>query len=82
MLEDFFVVPIMDLDANWMMRGFTVEEYAREYCEEVLDIPSEYIDVATLSEEGLELALFDVEEIVEEDWYIQLKRVSKYVCAS
>ncbi len=80
-MENFFVVPIFELDTNWMMRGFSSEEYALEYCAEVLGVPHEYIEEAMLSEEGLEVMLLDLGE-VEEDWYIQLKRLSKYANAS
>ena len=81
-MEDFFVVPIWELDTNWMMRGFSSEEYALEYCAEVLGVPHEYIEEAILSEDGLEVILLDAAEVEKEDWYIQLKRLSKYANAS
>ncbi len=81
-MEDFFVIPIVDMDPNWSLRGFHHDFYALEYCEEVLDIPSDHLDDANLSEKGLEINLIDFEDMIEEDWYIQLRRISKYVHTS
>jgi len=80
-MEDFFVIPIVDIDPSWSLRGFHHDFYASEYCEEVLDIPSDYLEEANLSEEGLEISLINDENIIEEDWYIQLRCISKYIQA-
>jgi hypothetical protein len=77
-MEDYFIIPIMDLDPDWSLRGFDHNDYAKDYCEEVLDVPCEYIATTTLCEDGLEIHLHDFENACNEDWYIQLTRMSKY----
>ncbi len=76
MMKAFFTVPIMDLDPSWSLRAFHHDIYALEYCKLVLGIPSDYIEDANLCENKLEVNLIDSKEIIEEEWYIQLRRVS------
>ena len=77
-MEDFFIIPIKDIDSNWMMHGFECDFYALEYCERVLDIPMKHIQEAFLNDKGLEIHLFDIDEAVDEDWYIQLVYLSMH----
>ena len=81
-MEDFFFIPITKIETNWITRGFGYSFYDLEYCEEVLDIPIEYISEVAFLEDGLEIGLIDTKEIQDEDWYIQLKHLSKYEYAS
>ena len=78
-MEEFFVVPIVEIDPSWSLRGFRHDYYASEYCRLVLGIPSDHLENASLSENSLEIDLTDSKEIIEEEWYIQLKRISTYV---
>ena len=77
MMKEFFVVPIIDIDPSWSIRGFHHDYYASEYCRLVLGIPSDYLEDANLSENSLEINLTDSEEIIEEEWCIQLGCISK-----
>jgi len=77
-----YLVPIMELDPNWMMRGYPHEFYALEYSKQTLNIPLKYIQDAFLCEQGLKINLNDLENIAEEEWYMKLIRLSKYKSAS
>ncbi|MEA1953086.1 MAG: hypothetical protein U9O24_01665 [Campylobacterota bacterium] len=77
-MEEFLVVPIVEIDPSWSLRGFPHNYYASEYCRVVLGIPLDYLEDAHLSDDRLEINLIDSEEITEEEWYIQLRRISKY----
>ncbi|MEN8304369.1 MAG: hypothetical protein ABFQ64_09880 [Campylobacterota bacterium] len=81
-MKKFLVVPIVEIDPSWSLRGFPHDYYASEYCRVVLGIPLDYLEDANLSDDSLEINLIDSEEIIEEDWYIHLKRISKYVDTS
>ena len=76
--EDFFIIPITEIDVAWSEGGFSYDFHAEEYCEEMLDIPAEHLEETLLSEEGLEIKLVNFDEIGDEDWFIQLRRLSKY----
>jgi len=79
-MEVFFVIPIVDIDPNWMMRGYESSLYALEYSEFVLHVPPEYIKDTSLSESGIEISLVaDIADIVDEDWYVKLVSLSHYV---
>jgi len=85
MLEDFFIIPLAKIDDNWLVNDLNYEFFALEYCEEVLDIPLQYIDDVDYSEDGLEIGLKNIAnklELASEDWYIQLRRLSSYARAS
>jgi hypothetical protein len=85
MLEDFFIIPLAKIDDNWLVHDLNYEFFALEYCEEVLDIPLQYIDDVDYSEDGLEIGLKNIAnklELASEDWYIQLRRLSSYARAS
>jgi len=85
MLEDFFIIPLAKIDDNWLVNDLNYEFFALEYCEEILDIPLQYIDEVDYSEDGLEIGLKNIEnksELASEDWYIQLRRLSSYARAS
>jgi len=73
-MEEFFVIGRRKLDKSWNLKDLYEPNNAFDYCEQVLDIPEEYIMDAEMSSEGLEITLVDIED--DEDWYIQLKRVS------
>jgi len=81
-MEEMFLIPIMDFDPSWMMKGYESSLYALEYCEYTLDIPPEYILDSFLGEEGLEVTLSVDEEMIREDWYLNLKRLACYERAS
>ena len=76
-MEEFFVVPIAEIDPSWSLRGFHHDYYASEYCKVVLGIPPDYLEDANWSENSLEINLTDSEETIEEEWYIQLRRISE-----
>lgn len=85
MLEDFFIIPQSKIAENWRPIDLSYEFFDLEYCEEVLEIPLNYIDEAIYKEEGLEVSLKNIEEnrmLIGEDWYIQLHRLSSYARAS
>ena len=83
MLEDFFIIPQRLIDDNWKPIDLSYEFFALEYCEEILDIPLIYIDESSYNDNGLEISLKNLNnEIGEEDWYIQLRRLSSYARAS
>ena len=72
-MEEFFVIGRRKLDKSWNLKDLYEPNNAFDYCEQILDIPEEYILDAEMSSDGLEITLSDVSE--EEDWYMQLKRV-------
>ena len=78
----YYLVPIMELDSNWMMRGYPHEFYALEYSKQILNIPLKYIEDAYLCEQGLKINLNDFENILEEEWYTRLICLSKYKSTS
>ena len=81
-MEEMFLVPIMDFDPSWMMKGYESSLYALEYCEYSLDIPRECILEAFLGEGGLEVTVALDSEMLREDWYLNLKRLAGYEQAS
>jgi hypothetical protein len=81
-MEEMLLIPIMDFDPNWMMKGYESSLYALEYCEHILQIPPDYILDSYLGEEGIELSLLIDENILTEDWYLQVKRLAMYEDAS
>jgi hypothetical protein len=78
-MEEFFIISIRNIDSSWSLGDLRDDYHAIEYCEQVLDIPEEYIMDASLGADGLEVSLCDLDEdslYYDDDWYIQLKRVS------
>ena len=78
-MEEFFIISVRNIDSDWSLGDLREEYHAIEYCEQVLDIPEEYIMDAMLTDEGLEVSLCDLDEeslFYDDDWYIQLKRIS------
>lgn len=78
-MEEFFIISTRRIDSDWSLIDLRDEYNAIEYCEQVLDIPEEYIMDAALTGEGLEVSLCDLDEdslYYDDDWYIQLKRVA------
>ena len=73
-MEEFFVITRRKLDKSWNLKDLYEPNNAYDYCEQMLDIPEEYIIEAEMGSEGLEITVVDANE--EEDWYMQLKRVS------
>jgi len=73
-MEEFFVVRNRKLDKSWNIRDLYEENNAFDYCEQILDIPEEYIVDAIMGSEGLEITLIDADD--DEDWYMQLTRVA------
>jgi len=82
-MEDFFIIPKKKIDPAWNPPDMSLEFFVLEYCEEVLDIPLHLIAYASYTNEGIEIALCNLEEnIIGEDWYINLFRLSNYAKAS
>ena len=82
-MEDFFIIPNRNIDNAWNPPDRSLELFVLEYCEEVLTIPLYLIEDARCTREGMEIELRGLEDcMVEEDWYINLFRVSNYVRAS
>jgi hypothetical protein len=73
-MEEFFIIGRRKLDKSWNLKDLYEPNNAFDYCEQILDIPEEYIMDAEMSSEGLEITLVDIDN--EEDWYMQLKRVA------
>ena len=73
-MEEFFVIGRRKLDKSWSLKDLQEPNNAFDYCEQILDIPEEYLIDAEMSSEGLEVTIVDADE--DEDWYVQLKRVS------
>lgn len=72
-----FLIPIMELDSAWCLRGYSHVCYAKEYCNGVLKIPLNYIKESRLCNAGIEVELKDIEKTAQEDWYIALMTLSK-----
>jgi len=80
-MEEFFIISRRNIDTDWSLSELRDEYYAIEYCEQVLDIPEEYITNALLGDNGLEITLssVDMDELeYDDDWYMQLKRISNH----
>ena len=73
-MEELFIIGRRKLDKSWNLHDLYEPNNAFDYCEQILDIPEEYIMDAEMSSEGLEITLADIND--EEDWYMQLKRIS------
>jgi hypothetical protein len=78
-MEEFFIISRRNIDSSWGLDSLRDNFYAIEYCEQVLDIPEEYIGDVMLTGEGLEISLYDVDIDsldYDDDWYMQLKRIA------
>ena len=73
-MEEFFVIRKTKLDKTWNLSDLHLPNNAIDYCEQILDIPEEYIVEASMGEEGLEVTIVDADN--SEDWYTQLSRVA------
>ena len=74
-MEEFFVIRRRKLDKSWNLSDLMINpNNALDYCEQVLDIPEEYLVEATMGSAGLEITVIDADE--DEDWYMQLQRVA------
>lgn len=71
------LIPIIELDASWCLRGFSHTQYAQEYCVKILKIPIECIAKSQLSRHGLKVEIDEVEKISTEPWYIRLLSLEK-----
>ena len=82
-MEDFFIISEKNIDNAWNPPDRSLEFFVLEYCEEILAIPLYLVDDARCTKEGMEIELKGVEPwMAEEDWYINLFRVSNYARAS
>jgi hypothetical protein len=82
-MEDFFSIPNRNIESAWNPPDRSLELFVLEYCEEVLTIPLYLIEDARCTGEGMEIELRGLESwMADEDWYINLFRVSTYVRAS
>ena len=78
-MEEFFIISRQNIDSSWNLTDLRDDYNALEYCEQILDIPEELIEYVTLSSEGLEIVLCDLSSDdldYDEDWYLQLRRIS------
>lgn len=78
-MEEFFIISSRKIDSDWSLSDLRDSYHAMDYCEEVLDIPEEFLMDAVLTGEGLEITLCDLSEEeleIDNDWYMQLRRIS------
>lgn len=77
-MEEFFIIPRQNIDSSWSLNDLRDNYNALEYCEQILDIPEELVEYATLGSDGLEIALLELDDMLDydEDWYLQLRRIS------
>ena len=82
-MEDFFIIPEHKIENAWNPPDRSLELFVLDYCEEVLGLPLFLVADASCSEEGIEIALCNLEDwMIGEDWYINLFRLSYYARAS
>ena len=82
-MEDYFLIPKEKIESRYKTDNLCFEFYALEYCEEVLEIPLINIEESYYQNGGLLVALKNLENYhFEEEWYLQLGRMSKYARAS
>lgn len=82
-MEDYFLIPKERIESHYKTDNLDFEFYALEYCEDVLEIPLIYIEETYYQSGGLLVVLKNMDvSLVEEDWYIQLGRLSQYARAS
>ena len=82
-MEDYFLIPKRHIEQHYKTDNLCFEFYALEYCEEALDIPLIHIEESYYQDGGLLVVLKNLEySHADEDWYIQLGRMSKYARAS
>ncbi len=79
-MEEFFIISRQNIDSSWSLSDLRDDYNALEYCEQILDIPEELIEYATLGSDGLEISLLELDDSLDydEDWYLQLRRISNY----
>jgi len=79
-MEEFFIISRHNIDSSWSLSDLRDDYNALEYCEQILDIPEELVEYATLGSEGLEIALLELNDALDydEDWYLQLRRISNH----
>lgn len=76
-MEDFFMIPQTKIESAWNPPDKSLELFILDYCEEVLNIPLFFIENASYSYHGIEIELCKLEDwIAEEDWYVNLFRLS------
>lgn len=77
------MIPNCNIDSGWNPVDKSLELFVLEYCEEVLNIPLYVVANAHYTKEGLEIDLYQLQdEMVREDWYVNLCRISNYAKAS
>jgi hypothetical protein len=84
-MEDFFIISRVNIDTTWNINDLHDDYNAMEYADQILDIPEEHIEHITFSSEGLEITLTDIDSEdmrYDNDWYLQLRRISNYAIAS
>ena len=70
---------IGNFEEGWGMESADCEEQLFEYCLEVLFIPDNKIEELNMIGNELEVILKDLEiEDVNDDWYVNLLKSSKY----
>lgn len=78
MMQNVFLIPMSKIDDDWNLPIIDYDFCPFEYCEEILDIPEESIYDAHLTAHGIELCLMNINEVIHEDWCIQLERIAKH----
>ena len=71
------LIPIMEIDSAWCLRGFSHTQYTQEYCVKVLKIPMKYLVKSKLSGRGLNVEIEESKGLHTEVWYDNLLSLSK-----
>lgn len=79
MKEDERYFLINKFEDGWGMENPSCEEQLFDYCTNALFVPEENIEELTMTSDGLEIVLKDLElEDINDDWYVSLYKTSKY----
>lgn len=74
-MEEYFL--ISEFEDGYDIEDLAHEDAALEYCSTALYIPIEKIQNTSLTSEGLELSLFNLNsEDIQDDWFVNLCRIS------
>lgn len=82
-MEDFFIIPETKIEKAWNPPDRSLELFVLDYCEEVLNLPLMLIIDAAYTDQGMVIELHNLEPwMMDEDWYVNLFRVSNFIKAS
>ena len=65
---------IKEFSNGWEWNDIVDEEVAQIFCEEELEVPSEYIDLLECHHQAIKLCLHRDKSYFREDWYVNLQR--------